>query len=97
MDWLESNSAAMPATCGAAWLVPGNCGRATVAALSAPTKSGFRRPSTVGPRLLKDSMVWVLAWFDAPTASMPGLALSAGLFMLPCSVAVPSSSLPVVS
>ena len=50
---------------------------------STPTRSGLILPSGVGPRLLYPSIVSVLSQCVAPMASMPGLALSAGLVMLP--------------
>ena len=87
-------NAAIPATWGDAWLVPQNPslysfrGRSAVSPQSAPTMSGLGsiRPSGVGPRLLKGSIVLVSYQGAAPTASIPGLALSAGLTMLPLSV-----------
>ena len=56
-----STSAASPATCGAAADVPKN-GFSKLPAAVTPTPSiaeisGFSRPSSVGPRLLKNSIV----------------------------------------
>src|SRR5262245_22142000 len=89
-----STRAASPATCGEAWLVPPNPkfdGGAygpyvTVLPRSAPTMSGLVRPSVVGPRLLKNSIVLMSYQGAAPTARSPGFELSAGLAMLRASV-----------
>ena len=75
-------SAASPATWGDAWLVPKNDPDVAESPPSAPTMSGLVRPSVVGPRLLNVSMVVGVDQFAAPTASIPGLALSAGFAML---------------
>jgi hypothetical protein len=52
--------------------------------------SGLVRPSIVGPCELKLAMVEGVAQFDAPTASSPGLALSAGVSMLVAATDVPN-------
>ena len=76
-------------TWGDAWLVPQRArlfsfsGISAVSPQSAATMSGLTRPTGAGPRLLKGSMVHTSYQGDAPTANIPGLALSEGLMMLP--------------
>src|SRR5437899_6382369 len=71
-----STSAAMPATCGAAADVPKNGFSNRPAAVTLTPSiaeiSGFSRPSTVGPRLLKNSIVWLLrSRHDSSGAALP--------------------------
>ena len=76
--------ATIPATWGDAWLVPQKADVCEpVSPQSAPTPSGLTRPSGVGPLLLYSLMEFTVFQWAAPTASIPGLALSAGLRMLP--------------
>ena len=74
----------MPATWGEAWLVPQNAlVQVDVSPQLAATTSGLVLPSGVDPWLLKLESTLTLDQGAAPTASIPGLALSAGLMMLP--------------
>ena len=61
--------------------MPGNAPNVALLTLSGATRSGFVRPSSVGPRELNDSMVEGESQGTAPTVSTP--ALSPGSRILP--------------
>ena len=72
----------MPATCGAAADVPknglGNRPAPVIATPSIAETSGFMRPSSVGPRLLKNWIVeWLMSWHDSLGASLPAKTAAA--------------------
>ena len=78
--------AAAPVTNGADSLVPQNGSSVAVGAQSAATRSGFTRPSSVGPRELYGSISVGWSTLTAPTASIPGFVLSAGVGRVPAAI-----------